>query len=267
MKYLLLGGIIGDICGSVYEFSRWRTKDISKVNLYSPHATFTDDTICTIAVADYLITGEPIEDCLVRWVKKYNARGCAGMFKSWVYDDNRKPYGSWGNGAAMRISPVGFLPNNLIYSKAEEVTNCTHNCKESLEAVHIITDIINALYTNGSHYSKSDLQSYLSCTPYKHIINTTLDEIRPTYGFHVACQESVPESILCFLESEDYEHCIKLAISMGGDADTMACIAGSIAYPYYQEIPEKLIDFAIDKLDDDIFDVICKFDEFIKWKQ
>ena len=264
LKYLLLGGIIGDICGSVYEYSYGRTKDYNRVNLYSPHATFTDDTICTIAVADHLMSGEPIEDCLVRWVKKYNARGCAGMFKKWVYDENRKPYGSWGNGAAMRISPVGFLPEDELF-KFKDVTNCTHNCKESLEAAEIVTNMIHELYYD-ENVSKSDLDMYLSGTSYYKTLSHTLEEIRPTYGFHVECQESVPQSILCFLESENYEDCLKLAISMGGDADTMACIAGSIAYPYYREIPEKLLNFAIDKLDEDIFDVVCKFDEFI-WKK
>lgn len=263
MKYLLLGAIAGDVCGSTYEYSYGRIKDITKVNLFRPDSTFTDDTIATIAVADHLMSGKSIEERFEYWFKKYSAKGCAKMFKDWVYSENKKPYGSWGNGAAMRISPVGFM-ETYHQEVINHITNCTHNHIDSIDAATAVAGLINISYYDNTE--KNDHRDLISgIYPQFENLSWTLDSIRPDYQFEVSCAKSVPESILCFLESTNFEHCLKLAISMGGDADTMACIAGSIAYPFYKEMSKELEEFVIDKLDDDIFDIVCKFDEFIKY--
>lgn len=259
MRKRLLGAIIGDISGSSYEFRKHRTKKKEAVHLTNGESDFTDDTICTIAIADAIMRRLPFKDSLIEWCKEYNAKGCGGMFRKWVYAEDPQPYGSWGNGSAMRVSPVGWLATSLpeCLDLARETAMCSHN---SIEAVLGAQCIAMCIYLARQGKDKDYIRAaFLRMYP---DWDKTLDEIRPSYGFDSSCQGSVPVAVLAFLESEDYESCLINAISMGGDADTLAAMAGGIALAYYKQIPQYLIDFAEEKLPNEILDVISDFDVY-----
>ena len=193
----MLGALAGDIIGSVHEFLQEKTMDFP---LFVEHSRFTDDSVLTIAVADCLLTGSSYIDKFHDYTRAYPDRCYGAGFRHWVESGSREPYNSWGNGAAMRVSPVGF-------------------------ALH------------------------------------TLDGIRPTYSFNESCQGTVPEAIIAFLDSSDYEETVRLAISLGGDADTLACIAGGIAEAFYGGVPEKIAELAMARLDDRLRKSVLRFSE------
>lgn len=228
MDYVLFGAIAGDVCGSSYEAKFGRTKLYEAVRLVRTGNGFTDDTVCTIGVANAILkyknpTPEQFGECIQEMCKKHPNRGYGGMFRKWI--DNPVPYGSYGNGSAMRVSPVGFYAHN--------VEECLELAKNSALCSH-----------NDPEYASK-----------------TLDEIRPGYHFDSTCQGSVPIALLAFLESEDYEDCLKLAISMGGDSDTIAAMAGSIAYAYYEKMPQTIFDQVWDVLPEEMIDIIETFDD------
>lgn len=260
MRKRLLGAIIGDIAGSSYEFYKRRTKDRSKVQLTRKKSDFTDDTICTVAIAESIMKKSPYKDSLIKWCKQYNAKGCGGMFRKWIYKEDPQPYGSWGNGSAMRVSPVGWIAKDMYQcmKMAQESASCSHNSQEGVLGAQCIAA---CLFCAREGRSKEYIRTVLGRF-YEGWDTKTLDEIRPSYGFDSSCQGSVPVAVLAFLESEDYESCLINAISMGGDADTLAAMAGGIAYAYYKEIPDYLIKFAESKLPDEILDIIADFDVY-----
>lgn len=265
MVNLLFGAIGGDICGSFYEARYCKTKDISNIQLIKTANDFTDDTVCTIGVADTLIncpnpTVEDFRDYIQKWCKKYTGRGYGGMFKDWIL--NPVPYNSYGNGSAMRVSPIGF------FSKTEEEcvklatlsASCSHNHKEGIKgAVAIALCIFHSLRNADKEEVRKILKLY-----YPEWGDKTLDEIRPNYHFDSTCQGSVPVAIIAFLESSSYTDCLKLAISTGGDSDTLAAMAGGIAYAYYRgtgTMPKLLVDNIIEILPQEMLSVCRNFDK------
>ena len=258
----LLGAICGDIIGSYYEFCS--TKDFN-FELFDLYSKFTDDTVMTIAVANWVMNDGDLVSIMKYWAKKYPAAGYGGMFRSWLYEENPKPYNSFGNGSAMRVSSVGWAYDNLeeTLKKAKESAEVTHNHPEGIKGAQATAA---AIYLARTGRSKDDIRNYLM-EVFKYNLNRTCEEIRKTYEFDVTCQGSVPESIIAFLESTDYESAIRLAVSLGGDADTMGAITGAIAVAYYGEIPSEIKDECIDRLTPDIKNVIVRFADFLKAKQ
>jgi len=258
---LLISAILGDIAGSIFEFNPHKSVD---VNLHDNRMDFTDDTIMTIAVADWILNDKKLTKIgLVRkmqeWGRKYpNPMGAyGGMFSLWLNSDNPKPYNSWGNGAAMRVSAVGFAFNTMeeTLNIAKMSAEVTHNHPEGIKGAQATAAAIFMARTGST---KEDIRKYIS-ENFDYDLNRTCDEIRPTYGFDGSCQGTVPESIIAFLDSKDYEDALKLCISLGGDADTMGAITGAIAGAYYHRIPASAYEFGMGKLPADIRNVVTKF--------
>ena len=255
----LMGAICGDIMGSPYEFWRARTKKYD-FNPFPPRAKFTDDTVMSVAVADWIMHGGDLSRIMQKWGRQYPKAGFGGMFKKWLAEENPQPYNSFGNGSAMRVSAVGCAFETLeeTLQKAKESAEATHNHPEGIKGAQATAAAIFLARTGAN---KEEIKKYIS-EKFCYDLNRTCDEIRPGYKFDVTCQGSVPESIRCFLESRDYEDCVRLAISMGGDADTMGAIAGSVAAAYYGEIPETILEKCWAKLPEDIRELIDKFKEY-----
>jgi len=232
----MIGAIAGDIIGSPYEFSPLKTEVFPT---FSHSSKFTDDTVLTIAVADALLHDYDLVDTLKDYSVRYPNRGYGGNYQKWIYSDSREPYNSWGNGSAMRTSPVGFIYNseNEVLQAAKACAEVTHNHAYGIRGAQAVSlCIFLARCGAKKEYIQSEISHWFNYDLFQ-----SIDEIRPKYYFDVSCQGSVPQSIIAFLESENYEDAVRKAISLGGDADTMACIAGGIAEAYYKEIPEFIL--------------------------
>lgn len=244
----MIGAIIGDIAGSVYEFNNVRRKDVA---LFPEDATFTDDTILTIAVSkalsvsynddgeiDHSLFHNIIVDMLREYGKKYFQKGYGGRFKRWLQQPIPFPYNSYGNGSAMRVSSVGWVADTLeeTLELAEKSADVTHNHPEGIKGAQAVASAI-FLLRNGS--TKEEVKQYIE-SRFEYKLNRTIDNIRETNKFYESCQRSVPEAIMCFLQGVDFEDVIRNAISIGGDSDTIAAIAGSIAEAIYP-IPEEMM--------------------------
>ena len=257
MNYVLFGAIAGDVCGSSYEAKFRRTKLYEAVRLVRTGNDFTDDTVCTIGVANAILkyknpTPEQFGECIQEMCKKHPNRGYGGMFHKWI--DNPVPYGSYGNGSAMR---VGFYAHNAkeCLELAKNSALCSHNDPEGVKGAQAIA---LAIYrAKHDSITKNQIWNVLD-NYYPEYTEKTLDEIRPGYHFDSTCQGSVP---IAFLESEDYEDCLKLAISMGGDGDTIAAMAGSIAYAYYKKMPQTIFDQVWNVLPEEMIDITETFDD------
>ena len=238
----MLGAIIGDIVGSIYEFGNHRSR---KFTFFGHGADFTDDTVCTIAVADALLHGGDPAQALHEWCGRYPGRGYGGMFANWLTTSNRKPYNSFGNGAAMRASPAGFLGRTLDEAllMARMVTEVTHNHPEGLKGAAATA---HAIFLARRGATPSHIRETIKDT-YRYDLSRTVDEIRPQYGFNETCQKTVPEALICALEASGFEDAIRNAISIGGDSDTVGAIAGGVAEALYG-IPEQLTREATSRL-------------------
>ena len=259
-------GIIGTICGDIIcstrEFHPIKTKEFTLFNKYSG---FTDDTVMTLAIASWLMTDKNSTEVLISQIQKFGQRypnaGYGRMFRDWLIAENPQPYNSWGNGSAMRVSPVAWAADSLSETQklAKASSVITHNHPEGLKGALAIGD---AVFLARMGNSKEKIKHHIE-TNYNYDLNHGVDEIRRNYKFDVSCQGSVPQSIICFLEGQDYEDTIKNAISLGGDADTQAAIAGSIASAYW-DVPSKITSKAISYLDPFLFDVLVKFNELFE---
>lgn len=243
----MIGAIIGDIVGSIYEWNNIKTKDFP---LFSPGCFFTDDTVMTFAIAEGLMNGGGTED-FVTAMKKYGhlypQAGYGGRFGSWLFSEDIHPYNSWGNGSAMRVSPVAWVFNTLseVEQYAEVSAAVTHNHPEGIKGARATAA---AIFLAREGKSKDQIKAYIE-SKYGYDLSRTLDEIRPNYSFNESCQETVPEAIIAFLESVDFEDAIRNAISLGGDSDTLAAIVGSIAEAAYG-IPKEISEHAVSILDE-----------------
>ncbi len=267
MKRTIIGAIAGDIIGSRFEFDRHNIKR-KDFRLFAPRCAPTDDSVMTLAVAQALLESgdrpEALGACAVRWMQRigrsYPGCGFGGRFYDWIFAPNPAPYQSWGNGAAMRISPVGF------YARTEEevkalsriVTAVSHDHPESFNAAEAVAMAI-FLARQGAHMEA--IRARIERDYYR--IGFTLDEIRRSYHFDVSCRGSVPQALEAFFESTDYEDAIRNAISIGGDSDTIAAIIGGIAAAYYG-VPRDVADAARGFLDERQRDMLDRWDEFIR---
>ena len=262
----MYGAILGDIVGSPYEFdcNNYKAKDFP---LFSQQSEFTDDTVMTLAVAKALMDTRGQDDAaikaaLVREMQRlgctYPDRGYGVRFGGWLYEDAPKPYNSYGNGSAMRVSPAAWLGGDMeeVLHLARLTAEVTHNHPEGIKGAQAIAA---GIYLLRSGKSKVDVRDYLS---QMYDLNFTLDEIRPSYRFEVSCQKSVPQAINAFLEAEDFADTLKNALSIGGDADTLAAMAGSLAEACYP-IPMDLEERAWAKLTPDLQAVVRRANEFL----
>lgn len=232
----MLGTIIGDIVGSVYEFNNFKSKGFDP--FFHEHAHFTDDTVCTVAIADALTGGIHPGSSLKAWGAKYWENGGWGRsFALWLGSDDSAPYGSFGNGSAMRVSPAGLLATSLeeAIRLSNAVTEVTHNHPEGMKGAAATAA---AIYLAKSGLSKVEIRQFVAAT-FGYDLERSVDEIRPGYVFNERCQDSVPQALTCALEAKGFEDAIRNAISIGGDSDTIAAIAGGVAEAMFG-IPEPI---------------------------
>lgn len=260
MDFRLTGAFIGDIAGSRFEGTDHKGKDFE---LFHEDCCPTDDTIMTLAIADAVMnsieTKQDLSECAVesmqRFGRLYDDFGYGRRFFNWIFSEDPKPYGSYGNGAAMRISSIPYLAKDKdeMLSMVKKVTEVTHNHPEALKGA----EAVSASIWEAMHGASKETIRDIVCTNY-YPIDFTIDEIRENYQFHVECSQSIPQAIEAFLESENFEDAIRLAVSIGGDTDTIACIAGSIASAYYG-VPDWMAIKALWHLDENLLDVYLRF--------
>lgn len=264
----MYGAILGDIIGSPFEFDRGdKTKDF---DLFTKGCDFTDDTVMTVAIAEALIavgtdaTKDEIEEAVTAnmqdWGRRYPYAGYGGRFRHWLKEDNPRPYNSYGNGSAMRVSSVGWLYSTLERTREVAVytAEVTHNHPEGIKGAEATASCI-FLARNGA--DKEQIKDYV-IKEFGYNLNRTLDRIRPKFHMDESCQGTVPEAIISFLESEDYEDAVRNAVSLGGDTDTLATITGSIAEAYY-DMPAVLRAECRNRISGDILEVMKAFDEAV----
>ena len=252
----MLGAIAGDVIGSVREVTGTKTKDFP---LFTEWSRFTDDTVLTVAVAEKLMRGGSYVDRFHWYVREYPTAGYGGTFVTWAARGKREPYNSWGNGSAMRVSPIGVMFDTLeeVESESKRSADVTHNHPEGVKGAQATAA---AVFLARSGHDKVAIKAHIE-SEYGYNLSQRLDDIRPKYFFDVSCQGSVPQSIVAFLESTDYEDAVRNAIYLGGDADTMACIAGAIAEAYYGSVPEHIRRPVLERLDDRLLGVVNEFTE------
>lgn len=250
----MLGAIIGDIVGSVYEGSRVKTVEFP---LFCEGSRFTDDTVLTVATADTILGGKSFGDTYQEYYHRYPLAGFGGSFIAWAAQRRSEPYNSWGNGSAMRVSPVGIAFRSLpeVLDKARESAEVTHNHPEGIKGAQAIAA---AVFLARTGWSKDDIRNYITAE-FGYDLSESIESIRKWYVFDVSCQGSVPQAIRAFLESWDLESAIRLAVSIGGDTDTIASMAGALAEAFYREIPPPLERQALKKLDDQLTSVLLCF--------
>lgn len=228
----MLGAIAGDIAGSIYEWHNVKSKDIP---LFTEKCFFTDDSVLTVALADTILSGTPYAENLKKFYQLYPAAGYGGSFHKWAQSVNSEPYNSWGNGAAMRISPAGWAFDDLdtVLRKAEEFTAVTHNHPEGIKGGQAAAA---AIFLARTGRTKEEISRYIE-TQFGYNLSRHVDEIRPSYTYDVSSQGTVPQAVRAFLDSTDFEDALRNAISLGGDSDTIACITGGIAESFYGGVP------------------------------
>lgn len=253
----MFGAIIGDIIGSAYEF-KGRTKDYN-FDLITEKSKFTDDTVMTIATLDAIMNDKDYAKAYRKWGTKYSTAGYGPMFKKWLFDDSLGAIGSYGNGSAMRVSPTAWVHDSLeeTIKEAESSAFVSHNHIQGMIGAKVIAGLIYMARTGSSK------EEMLEWARKFYVLDFSLDEIRPTYKFSATCQGSVPEAIMCFIESKNFEDCIRKAVSLGGDADTLAAMAGSIAEAYSVNnknflIPSDLICLAKERCPKEFIDLLKK---------
>ena len=263
----MYGAILGDIVGSPYEFDSIDTTDFPFI---SDDSMFTDDSVMTLAVADVLLKAgrdpdeKAVKQALIKSFKKWGAKypyaGYGGQFRQWLFSDMTEPYGSYGNGSAMRVSAAGWLYDTLETTRkvARWTAEITHNHPFGIDGADATAA---AIFLARTGKSKQEIKDYIT-KEFGYNLDRTCDQIRPDYDFDETCQGTVPEAIVAFLDSKDYEEAIRLSVSLGGDADTQACITGGIAEAFYG-MPKELVQACRDCLLPDMLEVLDRFDEYL----
>lgn len=252
----MIGAIAGDVIGSVHEYIGTKTKDFP---LFDPKCFFTDDSVLTVALADALLHELDYAVTLKLYYRRYPNAGYGGAFHRWASSESWAPYNSWGNGAAMRVSPAAWVADSLdgALALAEQSATVTHNHPEGIRGAQATAA---AIFLARTGHGKDGIRRFVETT-FGYDLQRTLAEIRPDYEFNESCQETVPEAITAFLEASDFEDAIRNAISLGGDADTLACITGSIAEPYFGGVPPDIRESVLLRLDDDLLAVVAEFEQ------
>ena len=250
----MLGAIAGDVIGSVHEKANTKT---THFDLFHPKARFTDDTVLTVAVADVILNGGDYTSAFHDYFHRYPAAGYGGTFVKWASERQRSPYGSWANGSAMRVAPVGWAFDALpdVLREAQRSAAVTHNHPDGVKGAQAVAAAVFLARTGHSkEHIRADIQSVFG-----YDLSGTVAAIRPTYKFDVSCAGSVPQSLVAFFDSANYEDAVRLAISFGGDADTMACIAGAVAEAFYGGVPAAIAQPTLARLDDPLRQVVTDF--------
>lgn len=263
----LIGAIAGDTIGSIYEFNNTKRTDFE---LLQPSMNYTDDSLMTLAVADWLLQRGYVKDSLYdderllsdtmrRWAKQYPCPmgGYGGGFHRWLLSPSPKPYNSWGNGSAMRVSGVGYAANTMeeAMELAKRSAEVTHNHPEGIKGAQATAA---AIFLARTGCSKTEIRDYVE-QHFGYDLHRTCNSIRPNYKFEESCQGTVPEAMVAFFDSRDFESAMRLAVSLGGDSDTLACITGGIAAAFYNDIPQNIVDFVTNNLPTDLFAVVNNF--------
>lgn len=232
----MIAAIAGDIVGSTHERSGTKRTDFP---LFTADSRFTDDTVMTLAVADCLLHDRPYAQTLRAYGRRWPDRGYGGIFKKWLADDAMGPYQSFGNGSAMRVGPVGYAMPDFaaVMAEARRSAEPTHDHPEGIKGAQALAVAIFLAH----HGADKPLIRREIAESFGYDLYRTVDEIRPNYAFDVTCQGSVPEAIVAFLDSEDVEDAIRLAVSLGGDADTLASMAGALAQAHYRYVPPAIV--------------------------
>ena len=266
----MIGAILGDMVGAPFEFDRGsKIKDFGP--LFGKWSQYTDDSVMTIAVAEGLMNAgieadtETIKKEVIRsmkkWGRKYPDAGYGGRFGAWLYFDSDEPYGSWGNGSAMRVSSVGWMFDSIERTRevAKATAEVTHNHPEGIKGAEATA---SAIFFARMGKTKDEIKKYI-IDEFGYDLSRTLDQIRPEYHHVESCQETVPEAITAFLEGNDFEDVVRCAVSLGGDCDTLTCIAAGIAEAFYG-ISEEYKAEAINRLEEDMRDVYMCFEDLIQ---
>ena len=250
----MLGAVAGDVIGSVHEHAGTRTTDFE---LFVPESRFTDDTVLALAVASCVLDGGGYIDAFHRYVSAYPRAGYGLRFLLWAQSGDRRPYGSWGNGAAMRVPAIGHAFDRLqdVLDESERCAAVTHDHPDGITGAQATAA---AVHLARAGHSRREIRGWIERL-FGYDPRPRLDDIRPVYTFDVSCQGTVPVAMIAFLESHDYEGAVRNAISVGGDADTLACIAGAIAEPFYGGVPEPVAAATLARLDDHLRDVVVRF--------
>ena len=248
------GAIIGDIIGSRFERNNHKSKIF---DLFNSDSRFTDDSVLTIAVANALLEGTSYEHNVKYFARQYPFAGYGGTFRKWMVGIINGPYNSWGNGSGMRVSPVAYAFDNVeeVLAEAENSAAITHNHPEGIKGAKAIA--LATFMAHNGHDKSAIKEAVVKECAYD--LDRKLEKIRPHYKFDVSCQGSVPEAIIAFLESDSFEDTIRNAVSIGGDTDTIACMAGAIAEAYYKNIPADLELQAMERLPKSFREIVIRF--------
>jgi ADP-ribosylglycohydrolase len=251
----MIGAIAGDVIGSVHEAAATKTK---RFPLFTAESCFTDDTVLTVAVAEVLLTGGDYVRAFHQYFQAYPDVGYGQQFRLWAELRRKKPYHSWGNGSAMRVSPVGMARDTLeeVLAEAERSARVTHDHPEGIRGAQAVAA---AVFLARQRRDKQEMREYIETT-FGYRLDQPLKRIRPTFLFDVSCQGTVPPALRAFLEADGYEDAVRNAISLGGDADTLACIAGAVAGAYYG-VPADIESEVLERLDGPLRGVVSQFRE------
>ncbi len=252
----MIGAVAGDIIGSVYEHDPLKSEQFP---LFHPLARFTDDTVMSLAVARAILHQGNYGMEMKTLGKIYPDAGYGGNFRKWLVEPEIIPYNSWGNGSAMRVSPVGFAFNTeeKVLREAKASAEVSHNHPEGIKGAQAVA---LAVFIARQGYSKDEIRGRIS-KDFNYNLDRTVENIRPGYRFDVSCMGSVPEGIIAFLDSTDYESAVRKAVSLGGDSDTLACIAGGIAEAFYKSIPQMIIEKVETILPGTLWEILEKFEK------
>lgn len=258
----IIGAIAGDVIGSAYEFNPTRDYNFE---LFTPKSTFTDDTVLTMANALWLLedehhTHERLVNIMLDMCWKYPNRGYGGRFARWIHDSDSQPYNSFGNGSAMRVSPVGYYAKTLeeALELAKISAEVTHNHPEGIKGAQATAA---AIFLARQGVSKQEIRDYVAQT-FNYDLSRTLEEIRPTFTFDETCQRTVPEAITCFMEGKNFEDVVRLSVALAGDADTIAAIAGSISSAV-DDVPNEISQPVIALLSQEFCTILLRFNELV----
>jgi len=250
----MLGAIAGDVIGSPYEGRPIKTTDFP---LFSHRSRFTDDTVLTVAVAHAILHEGAYGQALKRFGRRYPRAGYGGNFYQWIFEEEVVPYNSWGNGSAMRVSPVGWAFDDVerVLAEAERTAAVSHNHPEGIKGAQATALAVLRARTGAD---KEAIRAEIG-KRFGYDLERSVEGIRPGYRFDVSCQGSVPEALIAFFDSEDYETAVRLAVSLGGDSDTLACIAGAVAEAFYGRVPREIAAATRQRLPDEFLDVMDQF--------
>jgi ADP-ribosylglycohydrolase len=250
----MFGAIAGDVIGSVYEHRNIKTTDFP---LFQKYSRFTDDTVLTITIADAILNQTDYAKSLKNFGRKYPDAGYGGTFIEWIFEPESKPYNSWGNGSAMRVSPIGFAFSKAkkVLSEAQKSAEVSHNHPEGIKGAQA-TALAILLARTGEN--KENIRKEIS-KRFCYNLKRTINDIKSNYSFDVSCQGSFPEAIIAFLDSDNYEDAVRKAISLGGDSDTLACIAGGISQAFYKKIPTEISTEVRQRLPQEFLEIIDTF--------